>query len=61
MNEVIFIALVFFCGAFAGLIAGAFFAASRDADEFDGGYRHNYRPDVPRAKTIIYSNDVEEK
>lgn len=61
MNEIIFMLIIFFCGAFAGLIAGAFFAAAREADGFDGGYRHNFHPDVPRAKTIIYSNDVEEK
>ncbi len=61
MNELIFMLIIFFCGAFAGLIAGAFFAAAREADDFDGGYSHNHRPDVPRARTIIYSHDVEDK
>ena len=60
MSEFIFIATIFVCGSFLGLVLGAFMAASREADEFDGGYRHNHRPDEPRVRTIIYSNDITE-
>lgn len=60
MIEFIFIATVFVCGSFLGLVLGAFITASREADDFDGGYRHNHRPDEPRARTIIYSSDITE-
>ena len=60
MIEFIFMALIFTCGSFLGLVLGAFMAASREADEFDGGYRHNHKPDEPRVRTIIYSNDITE-
>lgn len=60
MSEFIFVAVIFVCGSFLGLVLGAFMAASREADEFDGGYRQNFRPDEPRVRTIIYSNDIME-
>ena len=60
MAEFIFIALIFACGTFLGVVLGAFLAASREADDFDGGYRHDHRIDEPRVRTIIYSNDITE-
>lgn len=60
MTEFVLMALIFSCGSFVGLVLGAFMSASREADEFDGGYRHNHKPDEPRALTIIYSNDITE-
>ena len=58
MSDFIFMSMIFSCGTFVGLVAGAFFAASRDADDFDGGFTQN---NPPPARTIIYSKHVEEK
>lgn len=60
MTEFFFIAIIFTCGTFVGLVIGAFLAASREADDFDGGYRHDHQPDKPRARTIIFSDDITE-
>lgn len=60
MTDFIIMAAVFFCGAFIGLIVGAFMAAARSADDFDGGYRHNH-PEQPPVRTVIWSKHVNNK
>jgi hypothetical protein len=57
MTDFILMAAVFFCGSFIGLIVGAFMAASRSADDFDGGYRHN-NPEPPPVRTTIWSKHI---
>ena len=60
MAEMLMILIAFTSGSLVGLCAGVIIAAVREADDFDGGYRHNHRPDEPRVRTIIYSNDITE-
>jgi hypothetical protein len=59
MLDLIWGALIFYCGAFVGFIVGAFLAASREADrearDFDGGFTHDHPP----VKTTIWSRDIE--
>ena len=57
MNELIWMFLVFACGAFSGFIGGAFIVAKRDADDFDGGFQHDHPP----VRTTIWSRDINTK
>lgn len=57
MTDIILMLAVFSCGAFIGFIFGAFVAARREADDFDGGYRHN-NPDPPPVRTVIWSKHI---
>lgn len=60
MNDIIMLAGVFVLGTFAGFVVGAFIAAARDADDFDGGYRHDHEP-APPVRTIIWSRHIQQK
>ena len=59
MTDIIILAAVFFLGGFVGLVLGAFMAASRDADDFDGGYKHDHA--APPVRTVIWSKHIQQK
>lgn len=60
MTDLILVAAIFFCGTFVGFVVGAFMAAARDADDFDGGYKHDYNPPPP-VRTVIWSKHIQQK
>ena len=59
MTEFLLGFFIFFAGLFVGVVAAPVYAVGhRREDDFDGGFRHNHRQDLPRVITTIYSKDV---
>ena len=62
MSNLFMLALALLTGGAVGFIIGAFVAASKEAEEFDGGFRADNVPPLPeyqpRAVTRLRKDDI---
>jgi hypothetical protein len=62
MTELIYGAVIFFCGLCIGFMAAAVFAVGRGAEveEFDGGFTHDHPPPRVRKRIMPAINETKD-